>query len=47
MGGTGDSPVSVGDPPTEMGVAIDPKPGSAMSKDALAVPSGGPPDGTG
>ena len=47
MGGTGDSPVPVGDPPTGMGEALATKPASGLAKDALAVPSGESPDGTG
>ena len=47
MGGSGDSPVSVGDPPTATGEVIDTKPASGLATDALAIPSGGSPDGTG
>jgi len=47
LGGTGDSPVSVGDPPTEIGEAIDTKSASGLSMDALTIPSGESPDGTG
>ncbi len=47
MGSTGDSPVPVGDPPTGTGAVAETKPAPGLLKDALAIPSGGSPDGTG
>ena len=47
MGGAGDSPAAVGDPPTGMGEAFVLKASSLVGKDAAFVPSGGSPDGTG
>ena len=47
MGGTGDPPVPVGDPPTGTSmVALSKRPVSLVG-DALPIPSGESPDGTG
>ena len=46
-GGTGDSPVPPGHRPGGMTGATDDKSGPAGGKDAVDVPSGGSPDGTG
>jgi hypothetical protein len=47
MGGAGDSPAPVGDPPTGMGEVAAKKRASRLAADALAIPSGESPDGTG
>ena len=47
MGGTGDSPVSVGDPPTGMEAAKAMESASRLVANAPALPSGESPDGTG
>ena len=47
MGGTGDSPVPVGDPPTGMAESFVVKGPSSLARFVAVVPSGEPPDGTG
>jgi len=47
MGGTGDPPVPVGDPPTGTSLAAPGKRPSSLVGDALPIPSGESPDGTG
>jgi hypothetical protein len=47
MGGAGDSPAPVGDPPTGRSEVVAGKRASKLAADALAVPSGESPDGTG
>jgi hypothetical protein len=47
MGGAGDSPAPVGDPPTGTGEVVEGKRASRVAADALAIPSGESPDGTG
>ena len=47
MGGTGDPPVPVGDAPTGTSVAAPSKRPSSLVGDALPIPSGESPDGTG
>jgi len=47
MGGGGDSPVLVGDPPSETAEHTLTTRSSALARTAVPVPSGGSPDGTG
>jgi len=47
MGGTGDPPVPVGDPPTGTSKAAARNWPPGLAGDALPVPSGESPDGTG
>ena len=47
MGGTGDPPVPVGDPPTGTSLAAPGKRPISLVGDALPIPSGESPDGTG
>ena len=47
MGGAGDPPAAVGDPPTAMEEAFAIKSSPLLGKDAAFVPSGGSPHGTG
>ena len=47
MGGTGDPPVPVGDPPTGTSVTAPSKRPISLVGDDLPVPSGETPDGTG
>jgi hypothetical protein len=47
MGGAGDSPAPVGDPPTGMSEVAAGKRVSGLATDALVIPSGESPDGTG
>ena len=47
MGGTGDPPVPVGDPPSGTSLAAPGIKPSPVAGDALPVPSGESPDGTG
>ena len=47
MGSTGDSPVPVGDPPTGTSLTAPSNRSSSLAGDALFVPSGESPDGTG
>ena len=47
MGGTGDPPVPVGDPPTGTSMAAPSKRPISLVGDALLIPSGESPDGTG
>ena len=47
MGGTGDSPVPIGDPPIGMSEAVEMKHALYLLYHALAIASGGSPDGTG
>ena len=47
MGGAGDSPAPVGDPPNGTTVAIGTKAALLLAADALSIPSGESPDGTG
>ena len=47
MGGTGDPPVPVGDPPTGTSMAAPSKRPTLWVGNALPIPSGESPDGTG
>ena len=47
MGSAGDSPAPVGDPPNGTTAAIGAKGALALASDALPIPSGESPDGTG
>ena len=47
MGGAGDPPAPVGDQPTGRTVVNATKATLALAWDALPIPSGGSPDGTG
>ena len=47
MGGTGDPPLPVGNPPTETSVDALSKRPTSLVGDALPIPSGESPDGTG
>ena len=47
MGGTGDSPVSVGDPPAGMESVKAMRSALRLVVNSLALPSGESPDGTG
>jgi hypothetical protein len=47
MGGAGHWPAPVGDPPTGTGAAVPTNRPSSLAGDALLVPSGESPDGTG
>jgi hypothetical protein len=47
MGGAGNLPAPVGDPPTGMGEIAAGRRARRFAADALAIPSGESPDGTG